>query len=58
MKRIIPKFKVSKRTSKKETHEYIGKMIGKDLSNSYVRVEICCDRKGFGLNRIVILKKS
>ena len=34
---------------KKETHEYIGKMIGKDLSNSYVRVEICCDRKGFWL---------
>ena len=24
-------------------------MIGKDLSNSYVRVEIICDRKGFWL---------
>jgi len=34
---------------KKETNEYVGSLMGKDLSNSFVRVEICCDRKGFWL---------
>ena len=33
----------------KETQETISKMINKDLSNSYVRVEIICDREGFWL---------
>ena len=33
----------------KETQEYISKMINKDLSNSYVRVEVICDREGFWL---------
>ena len=33
----------------KETHEIISKMINKDLSNSYVRVEVICDREGFWL---------
>ena len=33
----------------KETHEIISKMIDKDLSNSYVRVEVICDREGFWL---------
>ena len=33
----------------KETHLKISKMIEKDLSNSFVRVEIICDRKGFWL---------
>ena len=33
----------------KETYEAISKMIGKDLSNSYVRVEVICDREGFWL---------
>ena len=33
----------------KETYEIISKMINKDLSNSYVRVEIICDREGFWL---------
>jgi hypothetical protein len=33
----------------KETQETISKMISKDLSNSYVRVEIICDREGFWL---------
>ena len=33
----------------KETHETISKMIDKDLSNSYVRVEVICDREGFWL---------
>ena len=33
----------------KEVHQTISKMINKDLSNSYVRVEVICDRKGFWL---------
>tara|TARA_Y200000002_G_scaffold370000_1_gene364820 strand:- start:370 stop:1035 length:666 start_codon:yes stop_codon:yes gene_type:complete len=33
----------------KEVHQTISKMIGKDLSNSYVRVEVICDREGFWL---------
>ena len=33
----------------KETYEAISKMINKDLSNSYVRVEVICDREGFWL---------
>ena len=33
----------------KKTHEAISKMIRKDLSNSYVRVEVICDREGFWL---------
>ena len=33
----------------KETHEAISKMIKKDLSKSYVRVEVICDREGFWL---------
>ena len=33
----------------KEVYENISKMINKDLSNSYVRVEVICDREGFWL---------
>jgi len=33
----------------KKTHEKISKLINKDLSNSYVRVEVICDRIGFWL---------
>ena len=44
--------------SLKEIHQTISKMINKDLSNSYVRVEVICDREGFGLNLIVISKKN
>ena len=33
----------------RETYSYISELIKKDLSNSYVRVEIICDRKGFWL---------
>jgi len=33
----------------KETHQKISQLIDKDLSNSYVRVEIICDREGFWL---------
>ena len=38
-----------KELQSKETCKTISKMIGKDLSNSYVRVEIICDREGFWL---------
>ena len=33
----------------KNTYNYISELIKKDLSNSYVRVEIICDRQGFWL---------
>ena len=33
----------------KTVYQYIGKLIKKDLSNSYVRLEVICDRKGFWL---------
>ena len=33
----------------KKTHQIISKMIKKDLSNSFVRVEVICDREGFWL---------
>ncbi len=33
----------------KETHKKISKLINKDLSNSFVRVEVICDREGFWL---------
>ena len=33
----------------KETYEVISKMINKDLKDSYVRVEVICDREGFWL---------
>ena len=33
----------------KETHKTISEMIGRDLSNSYVRVEVICDREGIWL---------
>ena len=38
-----------KELQNKKTYEKISNLIGKDLSNSYVRVEIICDRKGFWL---------
>ena len=33
----------------KETQQIISKMINRDLSNSYVRLEVICDREGFWL---------
>ena len=33
----------------KEVYETISRMINKDLKNSYVRVEVICDREGFWL---------
>jgi len=39
---------ISELTSK-DTYGYISELIKKDLSNSFVRVEVVCDRKGFWL---------
>ena len=33
----------------KDVHQYIGELIKKDLSKSFVRVEVICDRTGFWL---------
>ena len=33
----------------KKVYKKIGSLIGKDLSNSYVRLEVICDREGFWL---------
>ena len=41
--------KLIKELQAKNTYEKISQMINKNLSNSYVRVEIICDRKGFWL---------
>ena len=38
-----------KELQNKKTYKKISSLIGKDLSNSYVRVEVICDRKGFWL---------
>ena len=38
-----------KELQKKETHKKISDLINKDLSKSYVRVEVICDREGFWL---------
>ena len=32
-----------------EVHKKIGSLIGKDLTNSFVRLEVICDREGFWL---------
>tara|TARA_B110000438_G_C15784796_1_gene637905 strand:+ start:553 stop:1227 length:675 start_codon:yes stop_codon:yes gene_type:complete len=41
--------KLIKELTSKDTCSYIGNLIKKDLSNSYVRVEVICDRQGFWL---------
>ena len=41
--------KFIKELQSKETHQQISKMINKDLSNSFVRLEVICDREGFWL---------
>ena len=33
----------------KDAYSYISELIKKDLSNSYVRIEVICDRQGFWL---------
>ena len=38
-----------KELQNKQTYEKISNLIGKDLSNAYVRLEVICDRKGFWL---------
>ncbi len=41
--------KFIKELQNKKTYKKVSDLIGKDLSNSYVRIEIICDRKGFWL---------
>ena len=41
--------KLIKELQNKNTYEKVSKLVGKDLSNSYIRVEVICDRKGFWL---------
>ena len=41
--------KFIKELQSKKTYETISKMIKRDLANSYVRVEVICDREGFWL---------
>ena len=38
-----------KELQNKQTYEKISNLIGKELSNAYVRLEVVCDRKGFWL---------
>ena len=33
----------------KDTYKYLSELVKKDLSNSYVRIEVICDRQGFWL---------
>ena len=52
-KKNAPEFpylvKFIKELQSEKVHKAISKMIGKDLSNSFVRVEVICDREGFWL---------
>ena len=41
--------KLIKELQNKNTYEKVSELVGKDLSNSYVRVEVICDREGFWL---------
>tara|TARA_B100000029_G_scaffold461995_1_gene494133 strand:- start:185 stop:847 length:663 start_codon:yes stop_codon:yes gene_type:complete len=41
--------KLIKELQSKETTNKVSELLGKNLSNSYVRVEVICDRKGFWL---------
>ena len=41
--------KFIKELQSEKVHKTISKMIGKDLSHSFVRVEVICDREGFWL---------
>ena len=36
----------------------ISNLINKDLTNTYVRVEVISDKKGFGLNHTVLSQKK
>ena len=41
--------KFIKELQSQEVYKMFGSLIGKDLSNSYVRLEVICDREGFWL---------
>ena len=42
----------------KDTYGYISELIKKDLSNSYVRLEVICDRQGFWLKSHCDIKEK
>tara|TARA_B100001093_G_C26559903_1_gene898177 strand:+ start:202 stop:864 length:663 start_codon:yes stop_codon:yes gene_type:complete len=42
-------FNLVQELQSKETYQYIGSLINRDLSKSFVRLEVICDRKGFWL---------
>ena len=42
----------------KDTHEYISGLVKKNLSNSYVRIEVICDREGFWLKTNCDIKEK
>jgi len=48
-KKFPEMFKLIRELQSKKTCEKISSLINKDLKNSYVRVEIICDREGFWL---------
>ena len=50
--------KFIKELQNKQTYKKVSDLIGKDLSNSYVRIEIICDRKGFWLKPHCVIKEK
>ena len=48
-KKFLALTKLINELQSKETYSKISSLINRDLSNSYVRVEVICDRKGFWL---------
>ena len=48
-KKFPEMLKLIRELQSKQTYEKISSLINKDLKNSYVRVEIICDREGFWL---------
>ena len=49
VKKFPEMLKLIRELQSKQTYEKISSLINKDLKNSYVRVEIICDREGFWL---------
>ena len=42
----------------KNVQQYISELIKKDLKNSFVRLEVICDRKGFQLKTYYDIKEK
>ena len=41
-----------------QVYKKIGSLIGKNLNDSYVRLEVICDREGFWLNFTLVTSKK